>query len=227
MARRIIDNKKINWNDLENSKLNYQMIFEEKVETLEKEETEEEGFDIVEVLSRKEREWKKKLEEACKEAYAHGIEEGRKRGADEARAEIDSKLATLENAFAKAHEEWKEKQNYLEPALLDMVFEITEAILEIPVENPAIRTKLEEEIAPLLHKIDDSSKSVLWVSESDFSYIEKLVNEYTPENPVTIRVSKECNPGEFELETSRETIVRSYEKMLGDFKDSLALPSWK
>lgn len=227
MARKIIENKKINWNDLENSKLNYQMIFEEKVEALEKEEAEEEGLDIVEVLSRKEREWKKKLEEACKEAYAHGIEEGRKRGVEEARTEIDGKLATLENAFSKAHEEWKEKQKFLEPGMLDLAFEITEAILEIPVENPAIRTKLEEEIAPLLHKIDENSKSVLWISESDFTYIEKLVEEYAPGSPITIRISQECNPGEFELETSRETIVRSYEKILGDFKDSLSLPSWK
>src|SRR5699024_3975550 len=106
------------------------------------EEPEEEKIDIKALLRKRDRMWKIRLKNAREDAFSRGFEDGRQQGIEQARAEIDRKLASLERAFSKAHEEWKDRQELLDPGLLDLVFDIAESILEIPVTNMNLRKKL-------------------------------------------------------------------------------------
>lgn len=225
---KIIDSERIDWYEQESTRLNYQMIFEEKGASEHSEEVDKKiKAKVQKLLDKRDQKWKAKLGKAREEAFARGFDEGKQEGVELANAEIDHKVSVLEQALEQGHEEWRQRQQLLDPGLLDLVFDITESILGIPVENPDIRKNVEIELGKLLQKIDEQSKPLLWVSESDFDYIKKLKEEYAPKTTVNIQVSKEYNPGEFELETNRETVIHSFREMLNDFKETLSLPSWK
>lgn len=224
--RKILDNNQINWQNDGNARLSYQMIFDDRPPVAEREEKENTP-DVGELLKENDRKWQEKLQKARREVFEVGLKEGRQQGLEQARAEFDQKLADLKQVFREAHQDWKETQKLLEPGLLDMTFNLSEAILGIPVENPAIREKMEKELGPLLQKVDEQSKPVLWISEEDSEYIEKIKQDYSPQTPVNTRIDRDFNPGEFKLESSRETVVHQFKTLLSDLKDSLSLPSWK
>jgi len=230
-GNRIIDNERINWGSEGGNRLNYQMIFEDRDPAdeaeAESEAAERQRVDTEKLLARRDREWKRKLAEARTKAFNEGKALGLRQGYKQASGEVDDKLKVIELGLHAAHEEWKDRQEALEPGLLDLVFDIAEAILAIPVENPSIREQLDEELGALLQKVDEETKPVLLVSGSDYEYVRRLKEKHSPNTTVNIRVSDRCNPGEFELDTERETVLRNFRTMLRDFADNLALPTWK
>ena len=225
--QRILNTDQVSWYDEGSKRLSYQMIFSEpEVLTKEVEETEEE-VDLGEILEQRDLVWKSKLKREKEEAYTRGLEQGRAEGLEQAREEIDSKLSRIQETLQAAHNEWIERQKELQPGILDMVFDITERILTIPVENPEIRASLDTKLGALLQKVDESSRPTLFICEDDFSYVEKLAKEFAPNTSINIKVGEDCNPGEFRLESNHETVVHNFRESLKDFMNSLALPSWK
>ncbi|HKL18876.1 MAG TPA: FliH/SctL family protein [Halalkalibaculum sp.] len=224
---KILDDKHISWSGNENARLNYQMIFEECEKSNSDTFSETEEVDLEALIHQTNLEWENKLEKARKEAFSEGLQKGKEQGFEQAGNEIEEKISTLKQAFTQAHSEWRQRQEFLEPGLLDLVFDISESILGIPVSNPAIREKLDRELDEALREIDEEAKTQLWVSESDYQYVEKLANMNIYPGSINIQISKECNPGEFKLENNRETIIHNFRVMLKDFKESLSLPSWK
>lgn len=226
--QKIIGTGELNWYDEERAQLDYQMIFDQNDESDKKEQQEKapSEIDIKALLRERDHKWKTRLKKAREHAFSKGYEEGRRQGLEQGRSEIEEQLSGLERSFEEAHIEWKKRQKLLDPGLLDLVFDIAETILELPVENPAIRVKLEQEISSLLHRMDEEVKPFLWISESDYEYVQEMKEEYLSESSVNIQISEECNPGEFKFETDQKTVVYSFKKMLDDFRNNLSLPSW-
>jgi flagellar biosynthesis/type III secretory pathway protein FliH len=222
--QKVFSNDQVHWYDEGSKRLSYQMIFKEK-EILSP--APEENIDITELLDERDARWRIKLQKAKEEARAEGYKQGLQEGLDEARSEIDDKIQRICTVFKEAHLEWKKAQELMEPGILDMAFDISESILGIPVENPAIRTTIEQNLGGFLQKINEQSKPMLWISESDYDFVKEVIEEYAPHTSVTVRVGKKLNPGEFNLETTEENIVHNFQEMLHDFKENLALPSWK
>lgn len=225
-SRKIIDENRISWNSKKDqSTLSYNMIFDDRPASSRLQDQEEEP-DIGEILAENNRIWEERLRHAREEVYEAGIIEGEKKGYERANSELDLKLKNIDKNLQKAHHEWQERQKMLDPGVLDLAFELAESILEIPVENTAIRERMESELGPLLQRIEESSKPVLWISETDHDFISALKEEYASGTSVYIRVDNDFNPGEYKLESSRETIVHTFKTMLQDLKKSLTLPSW-
>ncbi|MEQ8525946.1 FliH/SctL family protein [Gracilimonas sp.] len=225
--QKVLQKNQISWFNEGSKRLNYQMIFNESEVKNEEDEYTEESTDINQLLDERDARWKRKLEQVRAEAYTQGFNAGQTEGLNTARSEIDQKLAVIRQALDKAHEEWKARQEMLEPGLLDMVFEISESILGIPVENPAIRESIEEKLTPLLQKVNEQSKPILWVAEEDLEFTKSLKDDFSKSMVLNIQTSEECNPGEFKLETNEETVVHNFREMLQEFKKTLMLPSWK
>lgn len=230
MSRKIIDNRQIEWFDNEISRLSYRMIFDDRTVAVSEEseqENSEESVDVTELLHRRDRLWGSRLKEARKEAYQQGFQEGMGQGMEEGRSEAKQRLEVLEKVLEQGVEEWRTRQELLEPGLIDLLFEITEQILQIPVSHPDMRNHLEREIGTLLQKTGKSSRPILHISEEDMDLMEELVSTYAQEVPVAIRLDESLLPGEFRLETNREHVAREYHTLLKDFKESLSLPPWK
>ncbi len=219
MSRRIIDKSKFSWKEEDRFKLDYKMVFEDR-----KPLEEPEVPDVDQILEAKLNEWNKQLEKARKVAFEQGYKQGRSDGMSQAREELDQRLGSLGSQFQSAFEAWKSNVDLLKPGILQLVFDITEAILEMPVTNGTMRNKLEAELSELIQEVDKKSRPVLWVSADDYELAESLITEYGENTGVILRVGKNCKPGEYQLDTNREKIVRDFRQMLYDFKDSLILP---
>lgn len=226
MSSRIIDERKINWDRTPSNTLSYRMIFDENYATGKQDEEQKAAPDYEEILKQNNREWEQKLRQSRREAYEAGIEEGTKRGYQEANSQIDEKIERISDQLSHAHAEWQERQKMLDPGVLDLAFELAESILEIPVENPAIRECMKKELEPILQRLDDNTRPVLWVSVEDAEFVQELKEENAPKSTINLRTDKTLNSGEFKLETSRETVIQEFKTLLTDLKESLNLPSW-
>ncbi|MDI6401984.1 FliH/SctL family protein [Balneolaceae bacterium ANBcel3] len=217
MSRKIIDKTKLAWQDDQQFRLSYQMVFDEKKD-------ENESVNVSEALKAERQKWAAETEAARKEAFGQGYKLGREEGYSDAGAEMDQRIASLRQAYMEAIQAWEAQQKLLKPGLLNLVFDIAEKILGIPVTNGAMRNKLEEELSILFQQIEKESRPVLWVSAEDFDFVESLQEKYAEKTGVVLRIGKQCNPGEFQLETNQEKVVRDFRQMLHDFKESLILP---
>jgi flagellar biosynthesis/type III secretory pathway protein FliH len=229
--QKILHTEDINWYEEDENRLDYDLAFNGKsyknTDNQEAANKKEAKVDVKKLIKKRDEKWEHRLEKARKEAFENGRKQGFKEGHAEAEKKIDSKVQQLEELVAKAHENWTGRQRLLNPGLLDLVFDMVEKIVGLPVENPQIRKQLEEKLSVLLHETEDDIKPQLFVSEQDFRFVEELVEKYAPELSLSIRVSEDCNPGEFELETQKETVVHRFREKLADLKDNLILPSWK
>lgn len=233
-APKVLDNNQVNWYSENHTRLNYKMLFNEgvsKSESDEHEPFEEEEIDPEKLVQQarieRDRKWRIKVEKTREEAYSIGFEEGKAEGYALAQAELESKLNFINSTIEEGQKVWKQRQDLIDPGLLDLVFEIAEAIVGLPVENPEIRTKLELSLGPLLERIDNQSKPVLLVAETDFEYIQLLKNEYAPDTFLKVRVDPNCRPGEYRFESNDEVVVQNAKNTLKEFRKNLPIPSWK
>ncbi|MCW9705378.1 hypothetical protein [Fodinibius salsisoli] len=230
--QKILHTEEINWYNEEENRLDYEVAFgDDGYKKTQKNNSpqvySEPKVDIKKLIEKRDGKWKQRLERAREEAFEKGWQCGYKEGFEKAEQQVDEKISRLEELVEKAHEDWNYRHQLLNPGLLDLVFDIVENIVGLPVENPEIRKQLEEKLSVLLHETDDEIKPQLWVSEQDYHFVEELVERYAPELSLSIRVSVDCNTGEFEFETQNETVVHRFREKLADLKDSMTLPSWK
>ncbi|SMO81715.1 FliH/SctL family protein [Gracilimonas mengyeensis] len=222
---KVINNNQINWYDDGKTRLSYQMLFEEEEEVVEA--LSYDPKELEEKLNERDRKWRNKLNIARDKAYQEGLEAGREEGLKQAREEIDAKINTVCTAVEKGHQEWQKRQKMMDPVLIELVFEITEKILGIPVEKEDMRAKLEEQLVPVLQKLDETSKPFVTVSEQDLDIVKRWIKENNPNLTVHLKSDPDCNPGEFEVDTQHETIVHKFREMFNEFKKNLSLPTWK
>lgn len=227
--QKVLQTEQINWYEEEENRLDYEIVFgggnhkKRKANT----EPEEAKVNVKKLIQKRDEKWNKRLEKARQEMFKKGHEKGFKEGYLEAEKQIDQKLSKIENMIKKAHEEWNQRQKLINPGLLDLAFDIVEKIVGSPIDNPQIYQQLEEELSVLLHQSDNEIKPLLRISEEDYEFVEEIIKKYAPELSISLRISGECNPGEFEFETEKETIVHRFRKKVLDFKENLSLPSWK
>jgi flagellar biosynthesis/type III secretory pathway protein FliH len=234
-APRVLDNEQINWYKENNTKLNYKMLFSESEEppkeVLELEEAEVVELSPEEMVQQaridRDMKWKLKVEKTREEAYDVGYEEGKAAGYMHAQFDLEKKLDFINDTIERGLNEWKRRQELIDPGILDLAFEIAETILGFPVEHPEIRNKLELSLGPLLERIDNQSKPVLLVAESDFEYIQLLKEEYAPNTFIKIRVDQNCRPGEFRFESTDEVVVQNVKNTLIEFRKNLPIPTWE
>lgn len=148
-TQKVLEANKIQWFNDEHARLSYEMIFEEKgsrktvaqaKKALEPREVDTEKR-LYEALAERDKKWKIKVQNTKETAWQEGYEAGRQQGLEEARAEMKEKLSFLESTLEAAHQEWKKRQEMLDPGLLDIAFEICETILGAPVEHPRTTRK--------------------------------------------------------------------------------------
>jgi len=231
---RVLENEQITWYKDSNTKLNYKMLFNDGDISLDLIQTQEQDEIVInpeqmvqQARIDRDRKWKLKVDKTREDAFTAGYEDGKAAGYHLAQKELESKLDFIHETIESGLNEWKKRQELIDPGLLDIAFEISEAILGIPVEHPEIRNKLELSLGPLLEQIDNQSKPVLLVAESDFEYIQLLKNEYAPDTFIKVRVDKSCGTGEFRFESTNEVVVQNVKNTLKEYRNNLPIPSWE
>lgn len=231
---RVLDNEQINWYKENSTKLNYKMLFNEKKvsnEILELQEAEAVELSPEEILEQarieRDQKWRFKVNKTKEDAYAQGYEEGKAAGYMHAQYDLEGKLDFINSTIEKGLKEWKKRQELLDPGILDLAFEIAETILGFPVEHVELKNKLESTLGPLFENIDDQSKPILVVSESDYEYIQLLKEKYAPNSFIKVRIDQSCRSGEYRFESTREVIVQNVKNTLKEFRKTLPIPTWE
>ena len=225
---KIIDNERITWDQKDSAKLDYRMIFEDHDAEKEKKIKEKKKEEIREILKENDAEWEQELKRVDEAAYQKGLSQGMAEGYEKAQEEINQRFNTLEQAFHEAYNEWRQRQQELDPGLLDTVFYLAEKILEIPVENEEIRVQLGEQLTGLLRRLDQESRPTILVNQSDYEFVSELIQKNKSKTVVHLGVGDDCNPGEFIFETDREMAVHKFRLILEEFRKTLpSLPAWR
>lgn len=212
--------------DQEITRLNYQMIFDDEHPEKKEKNSNKKTLSPEAKLKEKEVYWEKKHGQIEKSAYQKGFQEGLKKGRAEAAAEIDQKLAAIEGALQQAHNEWTQLQRELTPGLLNLIFDITEKILGVPVPGSRIEKPLEDALSAFMQSADQISRPILKISPEDMDLVRSILKRYADGLTVQLQEDKHLKPGEFVFETDRKKVVRTYKMMLDDLKKNLSLPDW-
>jgi len=232
--QKILSGDEISWYEDEETCLDYRMVFEgdevvgnERDKKSLKSEQEEENVNVRALLKERDEKWKKRFKKVNEETFKKGFQRGEQHGIEQTRKEMDERFARLEDLFKKAHEEWVNRQDALNPGMLDLVFDIVETVVDLPMEHVTMKEHLEKELSVLLYNIDEGIKPVLNICEEDYNFVAELVEKYAPKITIDIRKSDNYNPGEFEFDTDKETVVYKFKEIVKDFRENLTLPTWK
>jgi len=231
--KKIVSGDRVSWYQNDDTQLDYRMVFDEEDSISETEKDEasedekEEKVDALQLLRKRDDKWKKRLKRTRKESFKKGFKKGEQQGAERVRKEMEETFDRLETMFNEAHKEWCKRHDAINPGLLDLVFDLVESIVDLPIKHPKMKEKLKTELSPLLHAVDKNTKPVLTVSEYDYNFVADLVNKYAPDISVDIRKNSRCKPGEFEFDTDKKTVIHNFRKMAKDFRENLSLPTWQ
>lgn len=220
MSRKIIDKDHFVFNEDTSKRLNYRMIFgEASDDPVAQTASVEERYRLE--IAQLRRTMQTEIEMAREEGFRRGHESGYGEGFTAASEALDRRTVVIEKALQEAHRDWRQIQEELHPGVLKMIFEICEAVLGIPMEDAAIRKPMEAELIVLFQELDAASKPVLWVNENDITFATDLISRFAKRIGFQVRPSEKCKPGEYQIETNKERIVRDYKLMLREFVENM------
>lgn len=223
---KVLNSGMVEWSEKESRRLSFDMVFKELHQEAEPEEQVEVQPDPEVLLADLNREWEARMEEAVQQAREEGRNEGRQEGYAQASKEFDHRLHSVNELLQAGHEEWKQRQELLEPGILDLVFELCEGILGVPVENQHLENALKNRLLPILQQLEEQTKPVIRVSERELDTVKMLKEVFAPKMHIIIESDPKLNPGEFEVETNEEHLVHTFRAMLSDLRNDMDLPTW-
>jgi len=239
-------------------KLSYDMLFENN-ENLEEGGSESgkesETFSREEVekrLAEKEAQWQERLEQERSDAEEAGFRKGYDQGKEDAEqrcleriAGFEKMMQQLDREFKQAMEELKPhiaslvfditekvlnlplnhpqlQQRVLKPHIASLVFDITEKVLNLPLNHPQLQQRVQEETSQLVENLDDELQVKMVLSEADIATIREAFENHQKADYITLRSDGELNPGEYIIETKKECIIKNFKKMVADFRQSVS-----
>ncbi len=214
---KIIDKDTLNSNGGNWTRLSYEMIFQEKP-------TRNNGYktniEVNELLKENDLKWEARLEEARQQVRKEALKEGYSEGKNDALNEVKQHLLPIREAITEVDGRINKLLNELKPHLANLVFGLTEKVLEVPVYNEELQHRVEDEVHRILGEIEEGTKVKIAVSPADYQIISGLDESGNLMKKTDIHYDESLNPGEYRIETRYEVIVKNFRKMLNDLKES-------
>jgi flagellar biosynthesis/type III secretory pathway protein FliH len=174
-------------------------------------------------LRRLEKKWKQKLKDAKEEAYHQGLNEGKQQGKDEAMDSIKQQMVTVEEAVASVDGRIGDLMDDLKPHMATMVFDVVEKIIGLPVKSETLKENVATEVREILSSIEKEVQINVMVAATDYGFIVRALKDLPNSEHIEISSSESLNTGEYSIDTHNERIVKSFKKMLKDFREKVAL----
>lgn len=174
-------------------------------------------------LQKLEEEWKQKFEQAKEEAFQQGLEEGKEQGKEEALESMEEQMDAVKDALESSNNRVNNLLEELKPHMATMVFDVAEQIIGLPVKSEALKEKVATEIRKILTAIEKDIQVNVVVAATDYGFIVRALKDLPNAEHIEITSTESLNPGEYSIDTHNERIVKSFKKMLDDFREKLAL----
>ena len=209
-------------------KLSYDMLFENN-ENLEEGGSESgkesETFSREELekrLAENEAQWQERLEQELSDAEEAGFRKGYDQGKEDAEQRCLERIAGFEKMMQQLDREFKQAMEELKPHIASLVFDITEKVLNLPLNHPQLQQRVQEETSRLVENLDDELQVKMVLSEADIATIREAFENHQKADYITLRSDGELNPGEYIIETKKECIIKNFKKMVADFRQSVS-----
>ncbi|TVQ12157.1 MAG: hypothetical protein EA364_09225 [Balneolaceae bacterium] len=177
-------------------------------------------------LAKLEQEWTEKLVAARKEeaekAYKQGFNDGQKLSKANAEQHLENFKKTMKDADSRIQGLIHE----VKPGITDLIFDLAEKVMEIPVESDMLRMKVAQELDGLLQQLDITSRIRLQVSTEDYEHIFSMIQETHHSDKLSIQMLDDLNPGEYQLDTDQEKVVKDFREILKDYRQQLLSNDW-
>jgi flagellar biosynthesis/type III secretory pathway protein FliH len=209
-------------------KLSYDMLFENGLERDKdapdsSEEPQTVSFEeMQQLLKEKDCQWQKQLRQECIRAEEAGFEKGFAAGKDEAEREYLKQLLGFEEMIKQMDVEYKKTMEELKSHIVNLVFDITEKVLDIPFKHAKLQERVQEEVSQIIDKLDDTLQIKVNLSESDFKKMQETFEEKKKMTHINPLIDENLNMGEYVVETKNEYITKKFKKMIADFKESVS-----
>lgn len=209
-------------------KLSYDMLFDNSSYESEAENAVAEEPEMLtpeqveELLQERDEQWENRLQQARVEAKEEGIEEGLARGKAQAEAVMEERVGSIQEMMSEMDEEFNQALEELKPHIAALVFEIIEKVLDIPFRHAQLQEKVQDEIIKFVEILDEKLHVKVTVSEMDFEPIQQALEKHKDIEHFTLRYGAQCQPGEYIIETKKESIIKNFKKMVADFKESIS-----
>lgn len=171
-------------------------------------------------LAEKEKMWEKRLEHvrnsSLREGYQAGLEEGKASALGEYQ-EIASQLQImLSEIESKVEQQFVEMQ----PAIADLVFKLAGKVLQVPVDQKALKQQVADDIQQALRELTNKNQVVVSVSASDYETVEPLLRRNGDKGYIEISLHDDLKPGEYLIETPNEIVEKNFGKILDQLSKS-------
>lgn len=229
MDSKIIDPSSLLVNAEECQRLSYDMLFDDGSyanrdnDENSSEEDSEDREAFQEKIKKLEEKWLQKLEEAQAEAYEQGFEEGKSQAEEEVQQEMEQQLVTLKASLTEIDERIDNLLDDIKPHVVTMVFDVVEKILNLPMKNELLRKRVASEVRAHLRSVEQGVNIKVMVSAKDYGFVVRALKDVPQSENIKITSSEALNTGEYALDTPNERIVKSFKKMLRDFREKIAL----
>lgn len=233
MDNKIIDSENLFVNAEECQRLSYEMLFsdngyqnggshsgDEEKNGNEENQSQRDQLNELKQLKKK---WEQKIEDAKEEAYRQGIEEGKQQGKEQAMDAITQQVESLKEMLVSVDGRIDELMDDLKPHIATMVFDVTEKIIGLPVKSETLKGKVATEVRNTLASIEKEVQINVKVAATDYGYIVRALKDLPNTDHIEITSTESLNTGEYSIDTKHERIVKSFKKMLQDFRECVAL----
>lgn len=217
-SRSILSPDRIQWLDPDETRLDYKKIFESHHGESESRKHEKMAARLME----REKEWEARLEKVRIESYQLGLKEGHRKGTEEEKQRLRPVLAEIQSGLKAQEKEAQTRWHVIEKEIVDLAFLLAECVLEVQVENSGLRKRLERSLAYMLSQLQDRTRPRLVVHPEDLSPISDLIDELDLRASLRLEEDEGFRRGEYRIETGKETLVATYEALLGELKQSLS-----
>ncbi len=233
MDKKNIDSENLFVNAEECQRLSYEMLFSDNGyengdnHSGDEEENDKEEYqsqrDQLNELKRLKKKWEQKLEDAKEEAYQQGLEEGKQQGEEQAMDAIEQQVESLKGMLDSVDGRIDELMEDLKPHIATMVFDVTEKIIGLPVKSETLKEKVAAEVRKILASIEKELQINVKVAATDYGYIVRALKDLPNTDHIEITSTESLNTGEYSIDTKHERVVKSFKKMLQDFRERVAL----
>ena len=153
------------------------------------------------------------------ESFIRGLEEGEKL----AQEKIEQQLKPLRQAIQEVEGSMDSMLAEIKPYMASLVFDMAEKVVEHPIESVDLRNRVKEEITNILTEIESGMKVRIQVSESDYESIQQLMDSRLDAGKIEVMPNGDFNSGEYTVETNAEVVVKTFKKVLKDFKQMVSI----
>lgn len=214
---------------MENSlKLSYDMLFQNAAYESETENATAEEPELLtpeeveKLLQERDEQWEARLQEECARAKQSGLDEGTVTGKAKAEEAMQLRLVSIQEMMGEMDHEFNQALEELKPHMAALVFEIIEKVLDIPFQHAELQERVQEEIVKFVEILDEELHVKVTVSEQDFEAVGQTLDKRKGVDHFTLRPDEGCKPGEYVIETKKESIIKNFKKMVADFKETIS-----